>query len=61
MKQRSAYQWGLDHESCSPALVLRKALGPNKTQADWWKICERGDWLVWQLRKLPADELDEIR
>ena len=46
---RSAYQWGLDRDSCPRALAARQALGPEATQADWWRVCPRGDWLLWQL------------
>ena len=57
----SAYEWGLRHRSCRNGLEARKALGPNATQADWWKICDRGDWLIWQLERLPPDQFESIR
>jgi len=46
---RSAFQWGIDHFSCSSALVWRESLGADATQADAWLLCERGDWLMWQI------------
>ena len=56
----SAYEWGIRYESCHDALEQREALGPNKTQADWWRACSRGDWLIWQLQKLPRDQLEPL-
>jgi len=53
----SAYEWGLRHGSCANGLEARRALGPATTQADWWQICPRGGWLLWQLQRLPADQL----
>lgn len=57
----SAYEWGLRHGSCRDALEARKALGPDKTQADWWCVCPRGDWLLWQLGKLPRARQRKLR
>jgi len=57
----SAYEWGLRHSSCSDALEMRKALGPDKTQADWWRACPRGDWLLWQLDRLPPATQDQLQ
>lgn len=51
----SAYEWGVRHGSCQEALDARQALGPQATQADWWRVCPRGDWLIWQLQRLPAE------
>jgi hypothetical protein len=34
------------------ALKARRALGEDATQADWWRVCPRGDWLVWQLERV---------
>jgi hypothetical protein len=56
-KHESAHEWGLRRKSCRDALAERMALGPDATQADWWLACSRGDWLLWQLQRLPADEL----
>ena len=42
----SAYEWGVRHRSCSEALEWRKSLGPEATQADAWRQCHRGDWLL---------------
>jgi hypothetical protein len=39
----------------------RKTLSEDKTQADWWKICDRGDWLIWQLQQLPAGDFNKIK
>lgn len=50
----SAYKWGLRHKACPEALAEREALGPEVTQADWWLACRRGDWMLWELRQLPA-------
>jgi len=61
MTAESAYEWGLRHNSCAPALNQRQDLGPGATQADWWLVCDRGDWLIWQLQRLPADELRPVR
>jgi hypothetical protein len=30
------------------------------SQAEWYKACNRGDWLIWQLRRLPDDKLTAI-
>ena len=50
----SALDWGRRHRSCIEALEAREALGPDATQADWWRVCPRGDWLLWQWARLPA-------
>ena len=52
----NAYDWGVKHESCEEGLEARKAYS---TQSEWWKGCQRGDWLIWQLRQLPAAQLQE--
>jgi len=57
----NAYEWGIEHESCSDALEARKALGPDATQADWWTACSRGDWLIWQLERLPKSKYNKIK
>jgi len=57
----NAYEWGLAHSSCPEALKWRKSLGPDATQADAWKLCQRGDWMGWQLRYgLSAAELRAV-
>jgi hypothetical protein len=61
MKKLSAYEWGLKQKSCEEALIVRKALGPNKTQSDFYLICDRGDWSLWQLDKLPKEKREEIK
>jgi hypothetical protein len=55
-KERSAYDWGVQRKSCPEALRWRESLGESATQADAWKECHRGDWLIWQLWQLPRDE-----
>lgn len=42
------------HNSCSDALAWRRSLGPDATQADAWRLCKRGDWLLWQFERLPV-------
>jgi hypothetical protein len=56
-KSESAYAWGVRHGSCPEALEQRHALGPEATQIDWWRVCPRGDWLIWQAGRLPAERL----
>ncbi|RLC85430.1 MAG: hypothetical protein DRJ03_11640 [Chloroflexi bacterium] len=48
----TAIEFGQLHDSCPEALKMRIALGPGATQADWWLVCPRGDWLVWQLEQI---------
>lgn len=48
----NAYEQGIEWRSCEEALEARKALGLDATQADWWRACKRGDWLLWQLNRL---------
>lgn len=57
MNKLSAYEWGLKHKSCSTALENRRRLGKNKTQSDWWKICDRSDWLAWQLDRIDDPQI----
>jgi len=47
----SAIEFGERHGSCPDALKWRYSLGPGATQADAWRLCQRGDWLLWQLWK----------
>jgi hypothetical protein len=53
-KHVSALEWGQRNGSCEEALVWRRSLGPKATQADAWRLCQRGDWMLWQWRRLPA-------
>jgi len=57
----NAYEWGLAHGSCVEALEWRRSLGPNATQSDAWRLCEQGDWLLWQWSKLPAGRREATR
>ena len=56
-----ALNWGRHYGSCPEALIWRGSLGPQATQADAWRECQRGDWLLWQLRRLPWDVREETR
>jgi hypothetical protein len=58
-KERTAHQWGVDHNSCDEALEWRKSLGAV-TQKEAFEVCERGDWLIWQLQRLEKEQLKEI-
>lgn len=60
-KRVNSYEQGLTWGSCSETLEARKALGSEATQADWWKACDRGDWLFRQLEKLSEAELVSIQ
>ena len=55
----NAYEWGIKHNSCKSALELRKQY---YSQKEWYKACDRGDWLLWQLNQLPNDQypIDKI-
>jgi hypothetical protein len=56
----SAFQWGLYHECEPEELNARYDFGLDKTQAQWWKRCNRGDWLIWQLGFVrPSKIVDE--
>lgn len=57
----SAYEQGVKWGSCREALEERRKLGPNATQADWWLVCPRGDWLIWQLQWLSTTECNSVR
>ena len=65
----SAIEFGERYFSCPPAMEARISLGPGATQADWWRACDRGDWLIWQLERVGMDRdnpalaraLDRIR
>lgn len=48
----TAIQFGERYRSCTEAMEARRALGPGATQADWWRACDRGDWLIWQLERV---------
>lgn len=50
---KTAYEQGVEWESCQEALEMRKAY---VSQAEWWKACTRGDWLIWNLEHLPNNK-----
>ena len=50
-----AVDFGKKHSSCEDAMEWRKSLGPV-TQTDAWRLCKRGDWMIWQLRKGLSEE-----
>lgn len=45
----NAHEWGLAHGSCPEALKWRASLGPEATQADAWRACRDGGWMIRQL------------
>jgi hypothetical protein len=51
----TATKFGEHYGSCREALKARRALGEDATQADWWRVCPRGDWLIWQLERVGRD------
>jgi hypothetical protein len=57
----SAIEFGRKNHSCLIAMEWRKSLGPGATQADAWRACKRGDWLIWQLNQLPASAQKRVR
>lgn len=57
----SAIEFGRRHHSCPDAMKWRKSLGRDATQAYAFLVCERGDWLIWQLRKLSGDRRADVR
>jgi len=48
-----AVEFGKKYESCIAALEWRRSLPEGATQADAYLLCERADWLVWQLTREP--------
>lgn len=50
----TAYEQGIKWGSCHDALEKRKEY---VSQAEWYKACDRGDWLLWQLKRVTAPEL----
>lgn len=52
-----AIKFGLRNESCNEALVWRISLPPGSSQADAYLACQRGDWIMWQLRRLSREKL----
>lgn len=46
-----AIEFGEEYGSCEGAMIWRRSLGPEATQADAWLACDRGDWLRWQLEQ----------
>lgn len=57
----SAVDYGIRHGSCDEAMTWRRSLPPDATQADAYAACERGDWLVWQLTRIPEPRYEVIR
>ena len=57
----NAVEWGEKHSSCESAMTYRRALPIGSTQSDWYMVCHRVDWLLWQLSKLPKCKFAEIR
>jgi len=47
-----AIDFGREHDSCREAMEWRRSLGPDATQADAWRQCYRGDWMIWQLERI---------
>lgn len=56
----TALEWGIRHGSCKPALERRKKYA---SQPEWYKACDRGDWLFWQLQyaKLTDEHVEIIK
>jgi len=44
-----AIEFGEKHGSCPEAMEWRRSLGPTATQADAWKACPFGCWMLWQV------------
>jgi hypothetical protein len=58
----NAVKFGEKHHSCSESMVWLRSLPKRATQADAWKRCERGNWLLWQLANgLTSEQYDAIR
>ena len=59
-----AIDFGLLHKSCREAMEWRRSLGPDATQADAWRQCHRGDWMIWQLERIghpvPRDAIERM-
>lgn len=54
----SAYLWGLKHfNNVCTQIVERKALGPDVTQKDFWKICQNSIDLLGQLDTLSENQM----
>ena len=51
-----AMEWGIAHGACLEGLEARKSYS---TQPEWWQGCQRGDWMIEQLKKLPEAQLQE--
>ena len=54
----NAYEQGLEWGSCKEALEMRKNYA---NQPDWWKACDRGDWLLWQLAHLSEEMYEKLQ
>jgi len=59
--ESNAVYFGFIHGSCPEAMEWRKSLGEEATQSDAWRCCKRGDWLLWQWRRLPNNVRDATR
>jgi hypothetical protein len=46
-----AIEFGLRYCSCKEGLEWRKDLPPGTQQAEAYRVCNRGDWLLWQLER----------
>ena len=59
-----ATDFGRKHNSCREAMEWRESLAPDATQADAWRQCRRGDWMIWQLERIghpvPQDATERI-
>jgi len=59
-----ATDFGRKHNSCREAMEWRESLAPDATQADAWRQCRRGDWMIWQLERIghpvPRDAIVRI-
>jgi hypothetical protein len=48
----TAVEWGIRHGSCDAAMEWRRSLPEGTTQAQAWQLCQRGDWMLWCLRRI---------
>ena len=56
-----AIEFGKKHKSCKSAMIWRRSLPAGTTQSEAYQVCERGDWLLWQLAKMPSAGYEKIR
>jgi hypothetical protein len=47
----TAIEFGERFKSCEPAMQWRRSLPPGTMQAEAYQLCDRGDWLLWQLTR----------